>query len=145
MRVPGIGAPRAVLQAAMASLEQAGIAVEAASRIRASRPVGPSLRRYANAAALIVSACDPPAMLALLQGIEADFGRQRRGGRWRARPLDLDIVMWGGGSWSSPDLVIPHPMFRERDFVLLPAAEIAPRWRDPLTGATLRQLVGRAA
>lgn len=144
MRVPGIGAPRAVLQAAMASLEQAGIAVEAASRIRASRPVGPSLRRYANAAALVVSAYNPPAMLALLQGIEADFGRQRRGGRWRARPLDLDIVLWGGGSWSSRDLVIPHPLFRERDFVLLPAAEIAPRWRDPLTGATLRQLAGRA-
>ena len=145
MRVPGIGAPQAVLRAAIASLEQAGIDVEAVSRIRPSRPVGPSLRRYANAAVLVASPRDPPAMLALLQAVEADFGRRRRGRRWRARPLDLDIVLWDRGTWQSRGLVIPHPFFRERAFVLVPAAEVAPLWRDPLTGATLRQLAGRAA
>jgi 2-amino-4-hydroxy-6-hydroxymethyldihydropteridine diphosphokinase len=94
---------------------------------------------------LVASALAPPDMLALLQAVEREFGRKRRGQRWRARTLDLDIVLWSGGIWVSPDLAIPHPAFRERAFVLTPAALIAPRWRDPLTGLTLRQLAARAA
>ena len=145
MRVPGIGAPRAVLLTALEWLADRGVEVEIASRIRVSRPVGPSLRTYANGAAIVSAPLDPPAMLALLQSVESEFGRDRRGARWRARSLDLDIVLWSGGAWFSPDLVIPHLLFRERDFVLRPAAEIAPDWRDPVTGLTLRQLAGRAA
>ena len=85
----------------------------------------------------------PPDLLDVLQSVEADFGRRRRGARWRARPLDLDIILWSGGAWASPDLTIPHPLFRERDFVIGPAAQIAPQWRDPVTGLTLRQLAAR--
>ncbi|WP_315899696.1 2-amino-4-hydroxy-6-hydroxymethyldihydropteridine diphosphokinase [Qipengyuania gaetbuli] len=144
MRVPGIGAPRAVLPKALERLADRGVEVEIASRIRASHPVGPSLRTYANGAAIMSARLDPPAMLALLQSVESEFGRDRRGARWRARSLDLDIVLWSGGAWFSPDLVIPHLLFRERDFVLRPAAEIAPDWRDPVTGLTLRQLAARA-
>ena len=145
MRVPGIGAPRAVLPTALVRLADRGVEVEIASRIRASHPLGPSLRTYANGAAIVSARLDPPAMLALLQSVESEFGRDRRGARWRARSLDLDIVLWSGGAWFSPDLVIPHLLFRERDFVLRPAAEIAPDWRDPVTGLTLRQLAVRAA
>ena len=145
MRVPGIGAPRTVLLTALEWLADRGVEVEIASRIRASRPVGPSLRTYANGAAIVSAPLNPPAMLALLQSVESEFGRDRRGARWRARRLDLDIVLWSGGAWYSPDLVIPHLLFRERDFVLRPAAEIAPDWRDPVTGLTLRQLAARAA
>ena len=145
MRVPGIGAPRAVLPKALERLADRGVEVEIASRLRASHPVGPSLRTYANGAAIVSARLDPPAMLALLQSVESEFGRDRRGARWRARSLDLDIVLWSGGAWFSPDLVIPHLLFRERDFVLRPAAEIAPDWRDPVTGLTLRQLAARAA
>lgn len=145
MRVPGIGAPRAVLPKALERLADRGVEVEIASRIRASHPVGPSLRTYANGAAIVSARLDPPAMLALLQSVESEFGRDKRGARWRARSLDLDIVLWSGGAWFSPDLVIPHLLFRERDFVLRPAAEIAPDWRDPVTGLTLRQLAARAA
>jgi 2-amino-4-hydroxy-6-hydroxymethyldihydropteridine diphosphokinase len=57
--------------------------------------------------------------------------------------LDLDIVLWSGGAWSSPDLTVPHIAFRERGFVLDPAAAIAPAWRDPVSGLTLRQLAAR--
>ncbi|MXO52312.1 2-amino-4-hydroxy-6-hydroxymethyldihydropteridine diphosphokinase [Erythrobacter gaetbuli] len=145
MRVPGIGAPRAVLPTALERLADRGVEVEIASRIRASHPVGPSLRTYANGAAIVSAPLDPPMMLALLQSVESGFGRERRGARWRARSLDLDIVLWSGGTWFAPDLVIPHLLFRERDFVLRPAAEIAPDWRDPVTGLTLRQLAARAA
>ena len=144
MRLSGVGGPRAVLRAAIESLADSEMDVLAASPIMESAPVGPSQRRFANAAVLAASPLSPPDMLALLQAVERDFGRKRLGQRWRARTLDLDIVLWGGGIWVSPDLAIPHPAFRERPFVLHPAAQIAPGWRDPVTGFTLRQLAARA-
>lgn len=139
-RVAGIGNPRAVLDAAVGTLAEEGWRIEAVSRWIDSAPLGPSLRRYANGAALIAGDLAPPEALESLQGIEAEFGRERRGQRWRARTLDLDIVLWSGGAWHSPGLTIPHPAFRARDFVLEPAARIAPHWRDPVSGRTLRQL-----
>ena len=142
MRVPGIGGPVRVIDAARDAL---GEGLVARSRCIASRPLGPSRRLYANAAALVETPADPPAFLAQLHAIERAFGRRRRGARWRARPLDLDIVLWSGGLWQSPDLVIPHRAFRERGFVLRPAAEVASGWRDPVTGLTLRQLSSRVA
>lgn len=143
MRVPGIGAPRQVLEHAFEAMEQAGLRISAASGVFDSAPLGPSLRRFANAVAEIETELDPPSLLATLQGIERQFGRRRRGQRWRARPLDLDIALWSGGLWVSPDLVIPHPLLRQRSFVLRPAARIAPLWRDPVSGLTLRQLAAR--
>ena len=50
------------------------------------------------------------------------------------------MILWSGGAFSGPGLTVPHPLFRTRDFVLVPAAAIAPRWRDPITGLTVRQL-----
>jgi len=137
------GAPRKVIGAALAALGQAGLKVEAAARVVTSRPLGPSRRAYANSAAVIRSRADPPELLAMLQAIEARFGRRRRGQRWGARVLDLDVVLWSGGAWVSPGLVVPHIAFRTRDFVLRPAAQIAGGWRDPITGYTLRQLCAR--
>ena len=113
------------------------------SPIIASAPLGPSRRRYANAAVIVRSKRDPDALLARLQTIEASFGRRRGGQRWAARVLDIDIVLWSGGAWSSPGLTVPHTAFRSRAFVLTPAAAIAPRWRDPVTGLSLRQLRAR--
>ncbi len=120
------------------ALKELGAA--SASRIISTAPLGPSQRRYANAAALVSSALPPDALLKQLQALETTFGRRRRGQRWSARVLDLDIVLWSGGAWSSPGLTVPHIAFRARSFVLRPAAEIVPRWRDPLTGLTVRQL-----
>jgi 2-amino-4-hydroxy-6-hydroxymethyldihydropteridine diphosphokinase len=57
--------------------------------------------------------------------------------------LDLDIILWSGGAWGGPGPIVPHPEYRGRAFVLAPLAEIAPGWRDPLTGATVRQLLAR--
>ena len=108
-----------------------------------SRPLGPSLREYANAAAIVRTALEPPALLALLHQVESRFGRRRLGQPWRARTLDLDIVLWSGGCWADDALVIPHREMRNRAFVLRPAAAIAPRWRDPLSGLTLKHLLTR--
>jgi len=137
------GSPHRVIGAAVAAMEQADLSVERASRIVTSRPIGPSRRTYANAAAIARTDLEPSDLLAELQGIEARFGRRRRGQRWGARVLDLDIVLWSGGAWVSPGLLLPHVSFRERHFVLGPAAEIAGDWRDPLTGFSVRQLRAR--
>ncbi|MEL1251476.1 2-amino-4-hydroxy-6-hydroxymethyldihydropteridine diphosphokinase [Aurantiacibacter gilvus] len=142
-RHPHFGDPRAVVAAAMGIVDETLGKVKARSPVIDSAPVGPSQRRYANAALLLKSKLSPPALLHCLQEAEAAFGRKRRGQRWRARPLDLDIVLWDGGIFASPELLVPHPLFRDRDFVLGPAAAIAPGWRDPVTGLTLRQLHGR--
>ncbi len=143
MRVPGIGGPRRVLARALTAIEAEGVAIEAASAIIASAPLGPSARRYANAAAIAVTDLSPPELVTTLQRVEHAFGRRRRGGRWRARPLDLDIVLWSGRAWSEAGLTIPHPAFRERFFVMAPAAAIAADWRDPVSGLTLRHLRAR--
>lgn len=105
-------------------------------------PLGPSRRRYANAAILVQSPLEPPAMLAWLQSIERALGR-RRYRRWGARSVDIDIILWSGGVWNSPMLTIPHPAFAARDFVLTPLRAIAPAWRDPRSGLTIRHLDAR--
>ncbi len=140
VRHPRHGPPPAVLRAALAAMAAEGLEIEAASPVIASVPLGPSRRRYANAAARVATPLTPPALLALLQQIEASFGRVRRGSRWGARTLDLDVVLWSGGPWRSRTLTVPHPAFRERLFVLGPARAVAPRWRDPHTGCTIRHL-----
>ena len=129
------GHPRAEVRAAIAALPN----VLAVSRMIETAPVGPSLRRFTNAAVLLHSSETPPMMLARLKRIERDFGR-RRGQRWSARVIDLDIVLWSGGAWRDATLSVPHIAFRTRNFVLRPLVQIAPRWRDPQTGRTIRQL-----
>lgn len=140
---PRHGPPPSVLRAALAAMAAAGLTIEAAAPIITSAPLGPSRRRYANTAARIATPLDPLALLALLQAIEARFGRVRRGQRWGARTLDLDIVLWSGGTWHTKTLAIPHPRFRERAFVLAPAAKVAPDWRDPMGTCTIRHLHAR--
>jgi 2-amino-4-hydroxy-6-hydroxymethyldihydropteridine diphosphokinase len=114
--------------------------VFAHSPVTASAAIGPSQRTYANAAAIVASPLAPPALLDRLHEVEAHFGRERRGQRWRARILDLDIILWSGGIWADDAIAIPHPLMRTRHFVLTPAAMIAPGWRDPVSGLTVRQL-----
>ena len=132
------GRPEAEVRAAVAALGS----VVAVSPVIATPPLGPSSRRFANAVALIESAESPPALLARLKNIERSFGR-RPGRRWGARVIDLDIILWSGGIHAEAGLTIPHPSFRLRRFVLDPLVTLAPDWRDPVTGFTIRQLAAR--
>ncbi|MFV0623021.1 2-amino-4-hydroxy-6-hydroxymethyldihydropteridine diphosphokinase [Sphingomonas sp. ac-8] len=129
------GSPEREVAAALDALG----GVVAVAPVMRSAPLGPSLRRYANTVALVESALLPPEMLAHCKAIERRFGR-RRGRRWGTRVLDLDLVLWSGGPWASPGLIVPHPAFRERRFVLDPLARLVPEWRDPVSGRTIRQL-----
>lgn len=147
LRHPHHGPPRRVLAAALEALDHGKFEVLASSRVIESAPLGPSRRRYANAVAVVKSKRNPLEVLHKLHKIEHRFGRRRFGQAWGSRVLDLDIVLWNGGPYvesdAAGDLVIPHPAFRERDFVLRPAAQIAGDWRDPLSGLTIRQLRAR--
>jgi 2-amino-4-hydroxy-6-hydroxymethyldihydropteridine diphosphokinase len=140
-----LGAPAEILNHAIAALEMHDTNVFSHSHIIRSRPIGPSKREFANAAAIIASPLSPDKLLQRLKEVEAHFGRKYRGQRWQSRSLDLDIILWSGGIWigSSPALAIPHPQMQLRRFVLQPACEIAPNWRDPLSGHTLKQLLYR--
>ena len=131
------GSPAATLRAAIAALGGGTV-----SAIRATPALGPAGRSFANAVAIVESELAPDELLAGLKAIERGFGR-RPGRRWGPRVLDLDIILWSGGAWGGPGPIIPHPAYRTRGFVLQPLAEIAPGWRDPLTGATVRQLLAR--
>jgi 2-amino-4-hydroxy-6-hydroxymethyldihydropteridine diphosphokinase len=135
------GGPQDVVRAAMEELAALGT-VTARSRILSSAPLGPARRRFANATCVIESEYDPPALLAGLKRLEREFGR-RGGQRWGDRVLDCDIVLWSGGEFASRALTIPHPHFAARPFVLTPGVQIAPDWRDPVSGRTLRQLNAR--
>ncbi len=137
------GRPRDVLAAAIERLGSESVEVRAIAPVLTTDPVGPSLRRYANSAAIVVSDLGPPELLALLKRLEREFGRNARGQRWSSRVLDLDIVLWSGGPFAARHLTVPHRLFRERAFVLTPAIQIAADWRDPITGLTVRQLHAR--
>lgn len=135
------GPPRQVLSAAIDNIAGAGT-VLAMAPIFDSAPIGPSRRTYANGAIVFETELGPANMLRVAKRLERQFGN-RRGQAWSARVLDVDIILWSGGLWAERGLSIPHPLFRSRDFVLRPAAAIAPDWRDPVTGLTLRQLMAR--
>lgn len=135
------GAPADVVGAALAALAGAG-RVTARSAIYRSPALGPAGRGFANAAALLESDLAPPELLALLKRIERDFGR-RRGRRWGARVLDLDILLWSGGRFATRSLRIPHTELAARAFVLAPLVAIAPRWRVPDRNLTVRHLRAR--
>jgi 2-amino-4-hydroxy-6-hydroxymethyldihydropteridine diphosphokinase len=83
-------------------------------------------------------------LLATLLTLERQHGRERPHAG-AARTLDLDLIFFGAARVNEPGLVVPHPRFRERRFVLEPLAEVAPDWRDPVTGLTVAELLSRLA
>jgi 2-amino-4-hydroxy-6-hydroxymethyldihydropteridine diphosphokinase len=115
------------------------------SRYYDTAPVGMSGPQpmFVNAAAVGETSADARAVLEALLAIERDRGRERPHAN-ASRTLDLDLVLFGDAVIAQPGLVVPHPRFRERRFVLEPLAEIAPDLVDPVSGDTIGVLLSRA-
>jgi 2-amino-4-hydroxy-6-hydroxymethyldihydropteridine diphosphokinase len=105
-------------------------------------PVGVGLQpTFLNAAAVGESSLSARALLEKLLAIERDLGRERPF-PGAARTLDLDLILYDEAIIDeAPSLIVPHPRFRERRFVLEPLSEIAPDWRDPVTGRSVEELL----
>ena len=95
---------------------------------------------YLNAAAVGETDMSARALLDALLAVELERGRERPEPR-APRTLDLDLVMFGALVTTEERLIVPHPRFRERRFVLEPLATIAPALRDPVSGRTVSELL----
>ncbi len=135
-----LGERRGNIESAAAALECAGVEIVRHSSYYATSPVGgPPQGDFINAAALVQTALEPHALLRLAKKIEQDMGRDLHGVHFGPRPIDIDILLYGRLTLDTPDLVIPHPRFAERLFVLAPLVEVAPDWKLP-DGKTISSL-----
>jgi 2-amino-4-hydroxy-6-hydroxymethyldihydropteridine diphosphokinase len=139
-----LGDRRTHLDRALAHL-RTSISSIVVSRYDETEPVGVGPQpRFLNAALTGKTALGPRALLDMLLAWEVAEGRERPF-PGAPRTLDLDLIFYGDSIIDEPGLVVPHPRFRERLFVLEPLAEIAADWVDPVTGATVGELRRRAA
>jgi len=115
------------------------------SSIIETAPVGAGLENdppYLNAVGVGESDLSPRELFHRLRAIERAAGRTRPY-PGAPRTLDLDLILAGDAVVNEEDLQVPHPRFREREFVLGPLVELAPDLRDPATGLTMRDLLAR--
>jgi len=108
-----------------------------------SAPLGGAAQpRYLNSALVGRTRLSPEPLLAVLKFLERRAGRGR-GPRWGSRTLDLDLLLYGDELSTRPELTLPHPQLRARNFVLAPLADVAPDLAVPPDGATIAALLAR--
>jgi 2-amino-4-hydroxy-6-hydroxymethyldihydropteridine diphosphokinase len=102
-----------------------GITVVAVSAVYETDPVGPDQPDYLNAVVAIDTALSARALLETAQRLE-QLAHRVRLERWGPRTLDVDVLLVGDEIVDEPDLEVPHPRVRERAFVRVPLADVAP-------------------
>lgn len=119
------------------------LALRRASRVYDTSPIGPPQPRYLNAVLELDSVAPAEVLLQALQRAEQAAGR-RRGVRWGARTLDLDLLLLEDQVIRRPGLHVPHPQLFARRFVLVPLAELCADRVVPGTGLTVAELLVHA-
>ena len=118
-----------------------GCRVTGCSSLYRTEPVGVQGQDwYLNAAIAAEVEGSAAELLTGLLAIEADLGRVRRQ-RWEARPIDLDLLLFGPHVIRGDRLTVPHPRMHQRRFVLIPLVELAPDLRHPVRAQTMRDLL----
>ncbi|MCI5065116.1 2-amino-4-hydroxy-6-hydroxymethyldihydropteridine diphosphokinase [bacterium] len=99
-------------------------------------------QNFFNIALSLETKLPPILLLRKILDIESELGRDRaKEGHWGARPIDIDLIACGEQSLHSEELTLPHPRYRERDFVLLPLREITPEFTDPEDGTPITAMI----
>ena len=138
------GSREAALREAVSRVGALG-RVEALSKFQDTEPVGYADQpRFLNGALLLLTELGAEELMGGLLEVERAMGRDRAGVAAKGpRVIDLDLLLFGELVIATKDLTVPHPGLRERRFVLEPLAEIAGEMVDPVTGLTIRDLLGR--
>jgi 2-amino-4-hydroxy-6-hydroxymethyldihydropteridine diphosphokinase len=128
-----VGDREAHLRAAVATLREHGVEVEAVSSLYETEPVGEVLEQpdFLNAAVRIRTELEPEALLDLCKAIEVERGRMLAAAHHSPRPLDVDLLLLGDLELSSERLTLPHPELGSRRFVLVPLLELDPELTLP--------------
>ena len=99
---------------------------------------------FTNQALLITTDLAPVALLQRLKAIEQNLGRTSKTSghnQYESRSLDIDILLWGDMVVTTEDLVIPHPRMHQRNFTLVPLAELASEFTHPTIKSTISELL----
>ena len=140
-----LGDREANLRAAIAALADAGARVVKISSLYETEPVDYLDQPwFLNCAVEAETELPPLDLLHALGGIEARLGSQKEFAKG-PRLLDMDILLYGDESIASPELQIPHPRMLQRNFVLAPLAEIAPKLQHPSWTANAADLFANSA
>ena len=111
--------------------ETPGIAVQVVSNLYETDPWGDTDQGpFLNLVARALCTLEPHQLLAETRRIEREVGRRTRR-RWGPREIDIDLLMAGDLRVETPDLTVPHPLIAERQFVLVPLAELGPGLQLP--------------
>jgi 2-amino-4-hydroxy-6-hydroxymethyldihydropteridine diphosphokinase len=130
------------LQKALEHLKKVnGVKISQISPVYETDPVGgPRQPRYLNTVVEIGTDLEVRKLLKTCQEIENEMGRIRTE-RWGPRVIDIDILIYGDLVISTKELIIPHPLFHEREFVLRPMADIVPDLIHPVMDLSIRELL----
>lgn len=128
------------LRRALLLLTQQGVEVVRVSSFISTEPYGVTDQpQFLNAVACVRTSLAPLALLDVLLATELAMGRVRLR-HWGERNIDLDLLLYEDVVLDTKRLRLPHPDMQNRDFVLLPLAEIAPELKHPTLQKTIWEL-----
>ena len=136
-----LGDKEANLRRALELLQQRGVEVVKTSSFICTEPYGVTDQpQFLNGVCEVRTSLDPLELLQTLLEIEQEMGRVRLR-HWGERNIDLDLLLYDDVVMDTPELILPHPDMQNRDFVLLPLAELAPELIHPAIGKSISELV----
>ena len=135
-----LGDKEANLRRALELLIERGVEIVKTSTFISTEPYGVTDQpQFLNGVCEVRTSLEPLELLHTLLDIEQEMGRVRLR-HWGERNIDLDLLLYEDVVMDTPELKLPHPDMQNRDFVLLPLAEIAPELVHPILQKSIEEL-----